>query len=108
MLTKQGELEHRRVKRFYTRTNKIRFERQIAKHERMQRYYRKYVDALRRKTGSQKTSRPDAAEDASPLQHHSLANRDRDHVDFYELSIKCMGDPALKVGDAASHLRLLF
>ena len=32
----QGEQEHRRVKRFYGRTNKNDFEKQIARHERRQ------------------------------------------------------------------------
>ncbi|KAG6806967.1 hypothetical protein H0H92_009333 [Tricholoma furcatifolium] len=34
--TQMGEQEHRRVKRFYIRTNKHRFEKQIGKHERRQ------------------------------------------------------------------------
>ena len=33
----QGELEHRRVKRFYARTNKHNFTQQVATHERRQR-----------------------------------------------------------------------
>jgi hypothetical protein len=33
----QGELEHRHVKRFYARTNKNKFEKQITKHERRER-----------------------------------------------------------------------
>lgn len=99
--TYQGELEHRRVKRFYKRTNKIRFERQIAKHERMQRHYRKYVNSLRKKTGGRTTSQPcsaahDASTNASPQQHYSMAERDRDHVDLYTLANQHTGDPALK------------
>lgn len=99
---KQGELEHRRVKRFYKRTNKTRFERQIAKHERMERHYRKYVNTLRDKTGGRTTSRAalpmDPTDDASPRQHYSIAKRDRDHVDIYSLAHRHAGDPALKVG----------
>ncbi|KAF9455458.1 hypothetical protein BDZ94DRAFT_1278112, partial [Collybia nuda] len=39
--TQVGELEHRRVKRFYARTNKLRqFTRQIAKHQRCERILR--------------------------------------------------------------------
>jgi len=76
----------------------------------MERYYRKYVDALRRKTGSQKASRPgpssDAVEDASPQQHYSVANRDRDHVDLYALATKHVGDPALKASNTTPHLFL--
>ena len=99
----QGELEHRRVKRFYKRTNKMRFERQIAKQERMERHYRKYITALRKKTGVRSTSRSGSSpvtEDSSPRQHYSVAERDRDRVDLYALASKHMGDPALKVGDS--------
>ncbi|KAF9778070.1 hypothetical protein BJ322DRAFT_1015103, partial [Thelephora terrestris] len=103
----QGELEHRRVKRFYKRTNKVRFERQIAKHERFERHYRKYISALRKRTGGRATSRPglstDAVESVLPQQHHSMAKRDRDHVDLYSLSNKHPGDPALK--DFAARLK---
>lgn len=76
----------------------------------MEHRYRKYVDMLRKKSGSQKTSRPgscsDTVEDASPQQHYSVTNRDRDHVDLYTLSGQHMGDPALKVSDISSHLSL--
>ena len=102
-LAKQGELEHRRVKRFYKRTNKWRFERQIAKQERMERHYRKYIAALRKKTGVRVKSRPgfssDVTEGVSPQQHYSVAKRDRDHVDLYTLANQHMGDPALKVSN---------
>ena len=58
----------------------------------------------------QKTSRPgsrsDTVEDASPQQHYSVANRDRDHVDLYTLSGQHVGDPALKVSEISSHLSL--
>ena len=76
----------------------------------MERRYRKYIDMLRKKSGSQKTSRPgsrsDTVEDALPQQHYSVANRDRDHVDLYTLSGQHVGDPALKVSDISSHLSL--
>ena len=76
----------------------------------MEHRYCKYVDMLRKKSGSQKTSRPgsrsDTIEDASPQQHYSVANRDRDHVDLYTLSGQHVGDPALKVSDISSHLSL--
>lgn len=106
----QGELEHRRVKRFYKRTNKMRFEHQIAKHERMERRYRKYINMLRKKTGARTTSRPglssDIVEDVSPRQHYSVAKRDRDHVDLYAFSAQHVGDPTLKVRDVSHHVSL--
>lgn len=98
----QGELEHRRVKKFYKRTNKVRFERQIAKHERMERHYRKYLIAMRKKSGVQTSchrSSSDATENVPPQQHYSVAKRDRDHVDLYAFSGRHVGDPALKVSD---------
>jgi hypothetical protein len=99
----QGELEHRRVKKLYKRTNKMRFEHQIAKHERMEHRYRKFVDMLRKKTGARTTSRPglplDTTENTSPQQHYSVAKRDRAHVDLYTFSTQHVGDPALKVRD---------
>lgn len=98
---KQGELEHRRVKRFYKRTNKTRFERQIAKHERMERHYRKYINTLRAKTGGHVTSKlrssADDANAALPQQHYSMAKKDRDHVGLYSLPNLHVGDPALNV-----------
>lgn len=48
----QGELEHRRVKRFYARTNKVQFVLQITKHQRREellRRIRKRLDDLARK-----------------------------------------------------------
>lgn len=74
----------------------------------MEHHYRKYVELLNEKTGGQKTSRSAShlgpVEDASPQQHYSVANRDRSHVNLYELSVRHMGDPALKVSDTASRL----
>jgi len=67
----------------------MRFEHQIAKHERMEHHYRKYINTLRKKTGARTTSRPglssDAAEDVSPRKHYSVAKKDRDHIDLYTL-----------------------
>jgi hypothetical protein len=49
----------------------------------------------------------DAVEGVLPQQHHSMAKRDRDHVDLYSLSNKHPGDPALKVGIFSCYLRPL-
>ena len=96
------------MKKLYKRTNKVRFELQIAKRERMEYHYRKYVELLNEKTGGRKTTQPGSSsgptEDASPRQHYSVANRDRSHVNLYELSVRHMGDPALKVSNTASRL----
>ena len=98
----QGELEHRRVKRFYRRTNKIQFPRQIAKQERFQRHFRKYIATLREKTGAKEPSgqrrSTQAGEDRSPSRHYSTSVRERDHLDLYQWAFGEHGnDPALKV-----------
>lgn len=86
----------------------MRFERQIAKQERMESHYRKYITALRKRTGARTASRssssPATVEDVSPRQHYSVAKKDRDRIDLYALSAKHMGDPALKVGDGFPYL----
>ena len=99
----QGELEHRRVKRFYKRTNKgVSFPHQIAKQERMQRHYRKYVETIMKKTGTKgrSVSQPGTSndEDRSPRRHHSISERSRGYLGLYEWVYgKDMDDPALKV-----------
>lgn len=109
LIHEKGELEHQRVKRYYKRTNKYRFQRQIAKHEQMERHYRKYIDALQRKTCGQKVSQHSSSntEGASPRQHYSVAHEDRSHVDLYTLSTKYIGDPALKVHNTTHHQSFL-
>jgi hypothetical protein len=78
----------------------------------MERYYRKYINTLRRKTGSRTSSQlgpsANAAEDTVPQQHYTMAKRDRDRVDLYALSNKYIGDPALKVGNIRSLSSLPF
>lgn len=77
----------------------------------MERYYRKYINTLRTKTGGRTTSRlglpSEAVKGVSPQEHYSIAKRDRDHVDLYALSNRHMGDPALKVSDISCRLPLL-
>ena len=88
----------------------MRFERQIAKQERMEHHYRKYITTLQKKTGARTTSRSGSSqatmEDLSPRQHYSVAKRDRDRVDLYALASKHMGDPALKVQDSSPRIFL--
>jgi hypothetical protein len=49
----KGELEHRRVKRFYGRTNKQRFIGQIAKHQRRERLLQRIKQRLADKKSSE-------------------------------------------------------
>ena len=67
----------------------------------MEHHYRKYVEALRKKTGARVASRSGSSsgtsDSTSPRQHYSVAKKDRHHVDLYSLSGKHVGDPALKV-----------
>ncbi|KAG1849714.1 hypothetical protein F4604DRAFT_1971016, partial [Suillus subluteus] len=59
----QGELEHRRVKRFYARTNKIKIARGIAKQQRRERLLHK----IRQKAAAQRAEgRLNHSEDSSP------------------------------------------
>ena len=71
----------------------------------MERHYRKHVNTMRQRTGGRAMSRPSPSSDATdnPQQHYSVAKKDRDHVDLYAFSNRCVGDPALKVSDATYH-----
>ena len=77
----------------------------------MERHYQKYINTLRGKTGGRVTSRPrsfaDDADSTLPQRHYSMAKKDRDHVDLYTLSNLHVGDPALKVRNAAHRLSIL-
>ena len=71
----------------------------------MERYYRTYLNALRKKNGGRMPRfglSADTSEGQSPQQHYLMAKRDRDHVYLYALADKHIDDPALKVGDATS------
>ena len=67
----------------------------------MERYYRKYIKGLRKKTGARTASRSGPSsgdgDDASPRQNYLVAKKDRDHINLYSFSRKHVGDPALKV-----------
>ena len=73
--------------------------------------YHKYVNALRRKTGSQKVSQhpsSNTAEGTLPQQHYSVPHKARAHLDLYTLSTQCISDPALKVSTTASQRTILY
>lgn len=114
----QGELEHRRVKRFYARTNKRKtFGRQIAKQQRRERLLKQIREQWKEKEKLQtKATQPDSEtlhspapnvsfENSDPLPkmlpevHHHISNTTRlkenifRWVDFHEQN----GDDAVKV-----------
>ena len=73
----------------------------------MERYYNKYIRAMRKKSGiqtvSQCCSSSDAVESVSPQQHYSVVKKDRDHIDLYTFAGKCAGDPALNVSNIINY-----
>lgn len=110
----QGELEHRRLKRFYVRTNKnALFVSQIASHQRCERFVndpRRCVPtaphrkAKARRLMTQKDSCPftahsNATEEVpacSPRDHHSISREQRTHVDINALVNENEDDPAFE------------
>ena len=98
----QGELEHQRVKHFYKRTNKgVTFPHQIAKQERMQRHYQKYVETIMKKTGTKSQSISQSkgtnSDDTSPRRHYSISERSCGYLGLYQWAYgKDTYDPALK------------
>ncbi|KDR76734.1 hypothetical protein GALMADRAFT_225666 [Galerina marginata CBS 339.88] len=68
--TQTGELEHRRVKRFYARTNKGRtFQRQISKHHRRERILRRIASRVKLSQTQAESSIP-----SHPTQHQPSVN----------------------------------
>jgi len=94
----QGECEHRRVKCFYKRTNKgVSFPHQIAKQERMQRHYRKFVEAYMGKgrSGSQPSG---GHEGRLSRRHYSMSKRSHGNLGLYKWTLgEHANDPAVKV-----------
>ncbi|KAF4611550.1 hypothetical protein D9613_004494 [Agrocybe pediades] len=116
--TQAGELEHRRIKRFYARTNKnTNFEEQITRQQRRERVLHKIQ--LRQQQPAQapknlaRTSSIVPFNESEPLpftrpeDHHHIANTQRYHENIYKwLYGKHEDDPALKnfLSDLKDHL----
>jgi hypothetical protein len=62
----QGELEHRRVKRYFIRSSKNKFEKQITNHERRERLLRLY----NRRNARVQHAKSAAAKLKAPQQYH--------------------------------------
>jgi hypothetical protein len=109
--TQVGELEHRRVKRFYSRTNKFEFQQQITRHERRERLLRGIVIRNAETLGlpppnslkSRKVPTGIRFEDSEklpftlPSAHHHISELSRYPLNIYEFVTDHEGDPAVKV-----------
>jgi len=106
----QGELEHRRVKKFFSRTNKKQYQRQIAKHEQRERRLHQM------RMGNQPTLNPSVSSTASsapalaphdldplpftdPAVHYHMSQSQRNYIDITSWLADNKQDPALKVID---------
>jgi hypothetical protein len=109
MLYLQGESEHRRIKRFYARTNRNGFVQQITQHEQRQRLLQK-LKLHQQISGPSKGKSPtvDLTESerlpqTSPMIHHHISNsrRFKEHIpDFLARNAE---DPAFKVCTISIH-----
>jgi hypothetical protein len=99
----QGELEHRRVKRFYARTNKFQFTAQIAKHQQRERILRKIRHRVQQANATQAKPAVVAFEESEPLPqtppsvHHHMSESTRHWENITAWLATNRADPALKV-----------
>lgn len=106
----QGELEHRRVKRFYARTNKNAYVRQIARQERRERLLRGIEKRMRSASILGMVAPPDAVASqpeylppTAPRAHHHISEDRRYGITvraYLEAAEQPTGhseDPAIKV-----------
>lgn len=99
-LTDQGELEHRRVKRFYPRTSKVGFVQQIAKHQRRERVLHnlsKTTTSENVTTAAVSFQESDPLPYTPPTAHHHISNSNRYHDNLTGWLGTHSGDPALTV-----------
>lgn len=101
-LDREGELEHRRVKRLYGRTNKNRAIKQMTKHERRE---TRLLRARRAATSQQSTTHPHhvAFSEQDPLPytdaalHHHISDSKKHGQDAFSFGRLFPNDPATKV-----------
>ncbi|THH19983.1 hypothetical protein EUX98_g8669 [Antrodiella citrinella] len=106
--TQPGELEHRRVKRYYARTNKIKAARQIARQQRREEEMRKRKERVYKALGKKKArpkaaaSLPTNAEQPEPLNftppedHHQISHSRHFGCMFPQWLEDFRYDPAMK------------
>ena len=90
-------MEHRRVKKFYGRTNKNNATSQIAKHQRREAIIREIAskDPFKQPSVSQ-SSRNDVPF-MSPKDHHHIADSQRSHCDILGWVTENRENPGVKV-----------
>ena len=96
----QGELEHRRVKRFYSRTSKVGFTQQITKHQRRERLLHnlsKSSTPENNPTAAVSFRDSDPLPYTSPTVHHHISNSNRYYENLTTWLGTYSGDPALTV-----------
>ena len=88
----QGELEHRRVKRFYKTTNKVKFTEGIAKRQQRERILHKMslLDPSR-------TKRDDVLPPTPPEAHYHMSAHTKSYSDLLAWFGERSEDPAYKV-----------
>jgi hypothetical protein len=99
-LNDQGELEHRRIKRFYPRTNKVGYPQQIAKHQRRERLLynlSKSSTPENNPTATVSFQESDPLPYTPPTVHHHISNSNRHHINLTAWLGTHSGDPALIV-----------
>ncbi|TFY53971.1 hypothetical protein EVG20_g9898 [Dentipellis fragilis] len=114
--TQTGELEHRRVKRFYSRTNKIKFTLGITKQQQRERILHRmreqdpHIQQLKNQKGNRKTTQPEnqdslpsvgfEAEDplayTSPKDHYHMSTTTRHQLSLTRWLRLHAADPAFK------------
>jgi len=100
----QGELEHRRLKRFYVRTNKgKKFEHQISTHQRRERLLQSISLRVERSRAPETNVPTVAASECEPLaatapkQHHHISSGRSFELSLFRMIDEYNGDLAFKV-----------
>ncbi|KAF9555013.1 hypothetical protein CPC08DRAFT_643491, partial [Agrocybe pediades] len=99
----QGEFEHRRLKRFYARTNKgYTFELQLSKHERREQALRRIAREVGRAKEPVEDASPavpfaevDPLSPTSPRLHHKMSNKKFARLNIFQWIHKHKDDAAL-------------
>ncbi|KAJ7678649.1 hypothetical protein B0H17DRAFT_837558, partial [Mycena rosella] len=119
----QGELSHRLVKRFYARTNKRNYGKQIAAHERRRRVLRGIKQRMQDAASTSAAQMANESDEqprvvdnlrpededlprTPPRQHHHISESKRSPLDVREFSSMMAGDRAVEnfIPDLRSHL----
>jgi len=111
--TYKGELEHRRVKRFYGRTNKQQFLGQIAKHQRRERLLQRIKQRLANKTSSDAGlpvqqprgyQDPDELPYTKPEAHYHISASEKEFLNVTSFLSQNRDERALEVSQSEFHV----